>query len=112
MSEQVTKQPPRGMGGFKTGRVVSTAMTKTVVVEVERLFAHPLYRRTLRKSKRFLAHDEKQQCKPGDQVTIHECRPMSRRKRWRVHEIVRKAQQAPAELVELEKRVQSGEGKV
>jgi small subunit ribosomal protein S17 len=96
------------MGGLKTGRVVSNAMQKTVVVEVERLVAHPLYRRTLRRTGRFLAHDERQECKPGDIVTIRECRPLSRRKRWRVHAVVRRAAQAPKELAELEKRVTGG----
>ena len=104
MSEQ-----ERGMGGSKTGRVVSNSMQKTVVVEVERLVAHPLYRRTLRRTGRFLAHDERQECKPGDIVTIRECRPLSRRKRWRVHSIVRRAAQTPAELAEIEKRVTGGE---
>ncbi len=97
----------RQLGGFKTGRVVSNSMQKTVVVEVERLVAHPLYKRTLRKTKRFLAHDEKQECKPGDVVSIRECRPLSRRKRWRVHVILRRGAERPAELEALEKRLQS-----
>jgi small subunit ribosomal protein S17 len=95
----------RQIGGFKTGRVVSNSMQKTVVVEVERLTAHPLYKRTLRRTKRFLAHDEKQECKLGDVVSIRECRPLSRRKRWRVHAILRHGTARPAELEALEKRL-------
>ena len=79
----------RSIGGQKTGRVVSDSMMKTVVVEVERLSAHPLYRRRLRRTKRYLVHDEKQQAHPGDVVIIRECRPLSRRKHWKLHEIVR-----------------------
>jgi small subunit ribosomal protein S17 len=79
----------RRIGGLKTGRVVSDSMRKTVVVEVERLSAHPLYRRRLRKTKRYLVHDEKEKAHAGDIVLIRECRPLSRRKRWWLHEVVR-----------------------
>ncbi len=78
------------MGGLKTGRVVSDAMSKTVVVEVERLTAHPVYRRRVRTTKRYLVHDEKERCRSGDVVSIRECRPLSRHKRWRLHDIVRR----------------------
>ncbi len=108
MTEDKTSgRPQRGTGGTKTGLVVSNAMQKTVVVEVGRLVAHPLYRRTLRSSMRFLAHDEKQQCKVGDLVTIRECRPLSRRKRWTLHVIVRPAARSLAEVAALEKRLAS-----
>lgn len=93
----------RQIGGFKTGTVVSNAMRKTVVVEVERLVAHSFYERTMRVSKRFLAHDEKQECRVGDLVSIRECRPLSRRKRWRVHAIVRRGPQHLAEVAAVEK---------
>ena len=68
-------------------------MQKTVVVTVERQFKHPFYKRVIRRSKRFLAHDEKNQCQVGDTVRIEETRPLSARKRWRVIEVVAKAAQ-------------------
>jgi small subunit ribosomal protein S17 len=75
----------------KVGTVTSNKMQKTVVVTVERQIIHPFYKRVVRHSKRFLAHDEKNECRPGDTVRIQETRPCSRRKRWRVVEIVNKA---------------------
>jgi small subunit ribosomal protein S17 len=74
----------------KVGVVTSNKMQKTVVVTVERQIIHPFYKRVVRHSKRFLAHDEKNECRPGDTVRIQETRPCSRRKRWRVVEIVNK----------------------
>ena len=71
--------------------VTSNKMQKTVVVTVERQVTHPFYKRVVRHSKRFLAHDEKNECRPGDTVRIQETRPLSRNKRWRVVEIVNKA---------------------
>ena len=71
--------------------VTSNKMQKTVVVTVERQVIHPFYKRVVRHSKRFLAHDEKNECRPGDTVRIQETRPLSRRKRWRVVVIVNKA---------------------
>ena len=75
----------------KVGTVTSNKMQKTVVVTVERQVIHPLYKRVVRRSKKFLAHDEKNECRVGDTVRIEETRPLSRRKRWRVAEIVTKA---------------------
>jgi small subunit ribosomal protein S17 len=75
----------------KVGIVTSNKMQKTVVVTVERQVIHPFYKRVVRHSKRFLAHDEKNECRPGDTVRIQETRPYSRSKRWRVVEIVNKA---------------------
>jgi len=75
----------------KVGIVTSNKMKKTVVVTVERQIIQPFYRRVVRHSKSFLAHDEKNECRPGDRVRIQETRPLSRRKRWRVVEIVSKA---------------------
>jgi len=77
----------------KVGIVTSNKMQKTVVVTVERQFKHPFYKRVIRRSKRFLAHDEKNQCQVGDTVRIVETRPLSARKRWRVIEVVAKAAQ-------------------
>ncbi len=72
-----------------TGRVVSTKMQKTVVVEVETTKQHRLYKKILRRAKKYMAHDEEEACKEGDVVRIEECRPLSRRKRWRVVVVVR-----------------------
>jgi len=80
----------------KVGVVTSNKMQKTVVVRVDRQVIHPLYKRVVRRSKKFLAHDEKSECRVGDTVRIEETRPLSRGKRWRVVEIVAKtAQVAP-----------------
>jgi small subunit ribosomal protein S17 len=75
----------------KTGIVVSNKMNKTIVVLVEKSYAHPVYGKTLKTSKRFMAHDEFQECNLGDQVTISETRPISRNKRWKVKQIINKA---------------------
>lgn len=77
----------------KVGVVSSSEMQKTIVVTVDRTIMHPLYKKVTRKSKRFLAHDEKGECQPGDKVRIEETRPLSRRKRWRVVQIISKAVQ-------------------
>ena len=73
------------------GRVTSDKMDKTVVVVVERTVRHTLYGKVLRRTKKYKAHDEKNECKVGDQVCIVESRPMSREKRWRVAEILERA---------------------
>lgn len=70
------------------GRVVSDRMDKTVVVEVERLRRHPLYKKEMRVKKRFKAHDTTNACRVGDMVRIKESRPLSREKRWVVEEIL------------------------
>lgn len=75
-------------GQEKIGKVTSTKMQKTVVVTVIRQTTHPLYKRVVRRSKKFLVHDEKSECRVGDWVRIRETRPLSRRKRWRVVAIV------------------------
>ena len=75
----------------KVGVVTSNKMQKTVVVTVERQVQHPFYKRVVRRSKNFLAHDDKGQCQVGDTVRIEETRLLSRRKRWRVVEVVAKA---------------------
>lgn len=84
----------RGNRKTRTGYVVSDRMDKTVVVAVERLVRHPLYGRTVRRTRKFLAHDENNACRPGDKVLIMETRPLSRRKRWRVVEILERAEEA------------------
>ncbi|WP_367280798.1 30S ribosomal protein S17 [uncultured Chloroflexus sp.] len=78
----------------KVGRVVSDKMDKTVVVAVDYLKPHPLYRKIIRRTKKFHAHDEENACKVGDVVRIEETRPLSRTKRWRVVEIVKRGEEA------------------
>jgi len=74
----------------KVGVVTSNKMAKSVVVSVERLVRHPLYRRSFKKTSTFMAHDEDNRCQVGDRVRIEECRPLSRRKRWKVVDILRR----------------------
>ena len=76
----------------KVGRVVSDKMQKTIVVEVERRVQHAEYTRTIKRTSRFHAHDEANTAKLGDRVRIEETRPMSKLKRWRLREILTKAQ--------------------
>ncbi len=76
----------------KTGRVVSDKMEKTIVVEVERRVQEAQYQRTIRRTSRFLAHDEAGAAKIGDRVRIEETRPLSKKKRWRLLEILTKAE--------------------
>jgi small subunit ribosomal protein S17 len=78
----------------KVGRVVSNKMDKTVVVAVDYLKPHPLYRKTMRQTHKFYAHDEDNSCQIGDMVRIEESRPLSKLKRWRVVEIVTHKDQA------------------
>ncbi|HIJ42780.1 MAG: 30S ribosomal protein S17 [Rhodospirillales bacterium] len=66
------------------GIVVSDKMDKTITVKVERRIKHPLYKKFIRRSKKYAAHDENNACKVGDQVRIRECRPLSKRKRWEI----------------------------
>jgi len=75
-----------------TGKVVSDKMDKTVVVAVETLVRHPLYQRTIRRTKKFKAHDEENSCHTGDKVRMMETRPISKEKRWRVIEILDRAE--------------------
>ncbi len=73
------------------GTVISDAMDKTIVVKVESLKAHPVYKKRYHTSKKYFAHDEENQCNAGDTVTIAETRPLSKKKRWRLLEIVERA---------------------
>lgn len=81
----------RGKRKVLVGKVVSDKMDKTVVVAVERLGRHPLYKKVLKKTTKFKAHDEKNMCRVGDKVEIMETRPLSKGKRWRVVNILEKA---------------------
>ena len=84
MAEQGTRK-------VREGVVTSAAMDKTIVVEVKRLVRHPLYRRVVRRSANFHAHDEQNECQVGDRVRIMETRPVSKTKRWRLLSVVEKA---------------------
>jgi small subunit ribosomal protein S17 len=75
----------------RVGVVVSDKMDKTVVVEIVRLYSHPLYKKRVKTTKRYKAHDENNECQVGDKVLIEECRPLSRDKSWKVIQIVEKA---------------------
>lgn len=76
----------------KIGTVVSNKMEKSIVVLVNRKVQHPLYKKYITKSTKFMAHDEHNQCQIGDRVKIVESRPLSRRKRWRLMEVLEKAE--------------------
>ena len=80
--------PKRGERTALTGKVTSAKMEKTIVVEVQRLVQHPKYRRVVRISKKFYAHDEERKAKQGDTVRIVSSRPLSRLKRWRLAEVL------------------------
>lgn len=75
----------------RTGKVVSDKMDKTIVVAIETLVRHPLYGKSIKRTTKFKAHDENNECQIGDRVKIMETRPLSKDKRWRLVEIVEKA---------------------
>ncbi|NQS97513.1 MAG: 30S ribosomal protein S17 [candidate division Zixibacteria bacterium] len=81
----------RGSRKVRTGVVVSDKMDKTISVKVERYVKHSVYKKYYRSSKKYLAHDTENSCRIGDKVSIMETRPLSKRKRWRLLEIVEKA---------------------
>ena len=76
------------------GLVVSNKMDKTVVVQVERKFTHPKFKKVVKSTRKFSAHDEKNECSPGDLISIRETRPLSKTKRWRLVEIIKKGEEA------------------
>jgi len=76
----------------KVGLVTSNSADKSVVVKVENLVMHPLYQKFVRSTSKFMAHDEENDCNEGDRVLIEECRPLSKRKRWRVRKVIERAQ--------------------
>jgi small subunit ribosomal protein S17 len=97
MAEETKILSTRGIRKQRVGEVVSNKMTKTIVVRVERRFPHPQYKKIVTAYKKFYAHDEKSEAKPGDTVRIEETRPLSKLKRWRLIEVVeRSATEAPA----------------
>lgn len=93
MSNIATSRPHRKE---RVGEVIASKMAKTIVVSVERRFAHPRFKKVVTSYNKFYAHDEKSEAKVGDQVRIEETRPLSKLKRWRLVEIVeRSAEAAP-----------------
>jgi small subunit ribosomal protein S17 len=95
----------QGLKNEKVGQVVSTGMTKTIVVEVNRRVPHPLYKRIINKRKKFYAHDEEGSARMGDVVRIIECRPLSKLKHWRLVEVIRRAAQVGAQPADLDVKV-------
>jgi small subunit ribosomal protein S17 len=81
----------------KVGNVISTKMSKTIVVEVEMRKAHPKYKRVMKTNKKFYAHDEENTARLGDVVRIRETRPLSKLKRWNLEEVIRRSALAQAE---------------
>jgi len=84
---EATKES-RGNRKERIGEVLSNNMAKTIVVQVERRYPHPAFKKVVTQYKKFYAHDEKSEAKPGDRVRIEETRPLSKTKRWRLVEVV------------------------
>ena len=85
---ETTQEEARGKRKERLGEVLSNKMAKTIVVRVERRFAHPTFKKVVTQYKKLYAHDEKSEAKPGDRVRIEETRPFSKLKRWRLVEVV------------------------
>ncbi len=94
MAEQhnQNQNAPRGRRKERVGIVTSNAMNKTITVAVEGVRYHSLYKKARKSTKKFKAHDEKNECNVGDQVRIQETRPLSKTKRWRLTEIIKRAE--------------------
>lgn len=107
MAEQSIVSQKKGRKATKVGIVIAKKMAKTVTVLVERQLRHPLYKKIIKKRKKFLVHDEHERCQVGDVVRIVETRPLSARKRWRVVEILGVAPQevVSGEEPELEEKL-------
>jgi len=88
MAEEITNVEARGKRKERVGEVLSSKMAKTIVVRVQRRFPHPTFKKVVTGYKKFYAHDEKGEAKPGDKVRIVETRPMSKLKRWQLVEVV------------------------
>ncbi len=82
----------RNLRKTRVGKVVSDKMDKTIVVSIETSVKHPLYKKIIKRTYKLKAHDEKNECKAGDKVKVMETRPLSKDKRWRLVEIIEKAQ--------------------
>jgi small subunit ribosomal protein S17 len=99
MSTSTTNEnAPAPAGGSRTltGKVVSSKMNKTIAVEIERLVRHPRYGKFIRRTTKLLAHDEKNESREGDTVSIAECRPLSRRKNWQLVSVLQRGENAGA----------------
>ena len=105
MAEEQAQEQAIGHKNEKVGEVVSTKMAKTIVVAVSRRVPHPLYKRIMKKRKKFYAHDETGDAKLGDIVRIIECRPLSKLKRWRLGDVIRRAPQVAAQPKDLDVKV-------
>jgi small subunit ribosomal protein S17 len=94
MTTEVTQQQetPRGRQKERIGIVISNSMDKTITVAARRLKVHRLYKKALRQTKKFKAHDEAETCQVGDLVRIRETRPLSKTKRWRLVEVIKRAE--------------------
>ena len=91
MTDKIAASAPAPRRQVLTGTVVSNKNDKTIIVAVETTVMHRLYLRYVKRTRRFVAHDETNTCNVGDRVTIVSCRPMSKSKRWRVREVVKAA---------------------
>lgn len=89
--QDATASTERGRKKTRVGEVVSDKMEKTIVVAVSRQFMHPKYRKYVRRQKRYHVHDPENECRSGDRVLIEETRPLSKKKRWKLKEIIEKA---------------------
>ena len=91
MKKEESQAAARGLSKLREGIVVSNKMDKSIVVSIETFKKHPQYGKYMRSTKRYMAHDERNECAIGDRVAIVETRPLSKNKRWRVQSIVEKA---------------------
>lgn len=94
MAEEIKdmqEAPAQKMRKTRVGVVSSAAMDKSITVVIERKLRHPIYGKFVKKSKKLMAHDETNDCKAGDTVKIEECRPLSKRKRWKLIEVLERA---------------------
>jgi small subunit ribosomal protein S17 len=96
MAEATNHVAATGKRKQRVGEVVSNKMTKTIVVRVERRFAHPKFKKIVTSYKKFYAHDEKSEARVGDTVRIEEARPLSKLKRWKLLEVVERGVQETA----------------
>ncbi len=87
-AKEEAKPARQSIRKHRVGIVVSDKMDKSIVVRVTRRAPHPLYKKVLRRHHKYMAHDERNECKVGDTVEIVECRPLSKRKSWRVHKVL------------------------
>ncbi len=93
MSDEQTAQPQESVSRSVTGTVVSDRMDKTITVLIERKVQHPVYGKIVRRSSKVHAHDENNESRTGDTVTVVECRPLSKSKSWMLHSIVERARE-------------------